>query len=58
MTKLQVYLDQHRDVGSAVAASEALLESAMRDADYQEGVKAFTERRPQSGVSDDTSAKP
>ena len=46
MTKLQVYLDQHRDVGSAVAASEALLESAMRDADYQEGVKAFTERRP------------
>ena len=45
MTKLQVYLDQHRDVGSAVAASEKLLESAMRDADYEEGVKAFTERR-------------
>ena len=45
MTKLQVYLDQHRDVGSAVAASEKLLESAMRDTDYEEGVKAFTERR-------------
>ena len=45
MTKLQVYLDQHRDVGTAVAASEELLESAMRGADYHEGVKAFTERR-------------
>ena len=45
MTKLQVYLDQHRDVGSAVADSERLLETAMLDPDYQEGVRALTERR-------------
>ena len=45
MTKLQIYLDQHRDVGSAVAESEGLLRSAMLDPDYQEGVQAFTERR-------------
>ena len=45
MTKLQVYLDQHRDVGSAVAESERLLETAMLDPDYQEGVRALTERR-------------
>tara|TARA_Y100001970_G_C14061662_1_gene764507 strand:+ start:206 stop:1021 length:816 start_codon:yes stop_codon:yes gene_type:complete len=46
MTKLQIYLDQHRDVGTAVAASEALLESAMRSSEYEEGVRAFTQRRP------------
>ena len=45
MTKLQVYLDQHRDGGSAVADSERLLETAMLDPDYQEGVRALTERR-------------
>jgi len=45
MTKLQVYLDQHRDVGSAVAESEELLETAMLDPDYQEGVRALVERR-------------
>ena len=45
MTKLQVYLDQHRDVGSAVAESERLLETAMLDPDYQEGVRALIERR-------------
>jgi enoyl-CoA hydratase/carnithine racemase len=45
MTKLQVYLDQHRDVGSSVADSEDLLRAAMLDPDYQEGVQAFTERR-------------
>ena len=45
MTKLQVYLDQHRDVGSSVADSEDLLRAAMLDPDYQEGVQAFIERR-------------
>ena len=44
-TKLQIYLDQHRDVGSAVSNSEELLEAAMRDPDYQEGVAAFVEKR-------------
>ena len=41
--KLQVYLDQHRDVGTAVAASE--ITGVTMRADYHEGVKAFTERR-------------
>lgn len=45
-TKRQVYLDQHRDVGSAVAEADQLLDAAMREPDYREGVKALTEGRP------------
>ena len=45
MTKRQIYLDQHRDVGSSVAESDALLDAAMADPDYLEGVKALIEKR-------------
>ena len=44
-TKRQVYLDQHRDVGSAVAEADRLLESMIPSPDYLEGVRALTERR-------------
>jgi enoyl-CoA hydratase/carnithine racemase len=53
MTKRQIYLDQHRDVGSAVSDSEDLLETAMTDPDYREGVKALLEKRtPRWGEND------
>ncbi|MDG2111402.1 MAG: enoyl-CoA hydratase-related protein [Actinomycetota bacterium] len=45
-TKRQIYLDQHRDVGSAVAEADRLLDAAMREPDYKEGVKALIEGRP------------
>jgi len=45
MTKRQIYLDQHRDVGTAVSHSEELLENAMTEPDYQEGVRALIEKR-------------
>jgi enoyl-CoA hydratase/carnithine racemase len=45
-TKRQIYLDQHRDVGTAVAEAGRLLDAAMREPDYREGVRALTERRP------------
>ena len=44
-TKRQIYLDQHRDVGSAVADSDRLLAEMMRQDDYREGVAALVERR-------------
>ena len=52
MTKRQIYLDQHRDVGSAISDSEDLLETAMTDPDYREGVRALMEKRaPRWGES-------
>jgi enoyl-CoA hydratase/carnithine racemase len=45
-TKRHVYLDQHRDVGTAVAEADADIERLMREPDYKEGVAAFIERRP------------
>jgi len=45
-TKRQVYRDLHRDVGSAVERSEALIRSMMREPDYREGVAAWVEKRP------------
>jgi enoyl-CoA hydratase/carnithine racemase len=45
-TKRQIYGDLHGDVGSAVEHSERLLERMTREADYREGVAAFTEKRP------------
>lgn len=45
-TKRQIYLDQHRDVGTAVADSDRLLSEMMREPDYREGVAALVERRP------------
>jgi enoyl-CoA hydratase/carnithine racemase len=49
-TKRQIYVDQHRDLRSAVEDSEALLEVMSREPDYKEGVSAFLEgRKPQWG---------
>ena len=45
MTKRQIYLDQHRDVGAAVLDSEELLQDAMTGPDFREGVRALTEKR-------------
>src|SRR5581483_11699777 len=44
--KRQLYADLHRDVGQAVAESEALLASMVEQPDYAEGVRAWLERRP------------
>lgn len=45
-TKRQIYMDQHRDVGTAVSEADRLLDASMRDPDYREGVQALIERRP------------
>ncbi|HSL58412.1 MAG TPA: enoyl-CoA hydratase-related protein [Acidimicrobiales bacterium] len=45
-TKRQIYTDLHRDIGSAVVESEALLEQMMTEPDFREGVRALTEKRP------------
>lgn len=45
-TKRQIYVDQHRDVGSAVAEADRLLEEMVREPDYREAVKAWMEKRP------------
>jgi enoyl-CoA hydratase/carnithine racemase len=44
-TKRQIYRDLHRDAAASVRAAEALLESMIREPDYREGVKAWTEKR-------------
>ena len=44
-TRRQVYSDLHRDVASAVRDSERLINEMSRHPDYQEGVKAFLEKR-------------
>jgi enoyl-CoA hydratase/carnithine racemase len=47
-TRWQIYRDLHRDVAASVNESETLLNQMMGEADYQEGVRAFVEkRRPQ-----------
>jgi enoyl-CoA hydratase/carnithine racemase len=47
MTKRQLLLDVFRhDVSSSIDESVALLDEAMRGADYREGVAALRERRP------------
>ena len=45
-TRWQIYRDLHRDVGSSVKESEALLNTMMGEPDYREGVAAFQEKRP------------
>ncbi len=45
-TKRQIYLDQHRDVGTAVAESDRLLSDMIPSPDYIEGLRALSERRP------------
>ncbi len=46
VTRHQVYLDQHRDVGTSVAESKRLLDELMGTAEYREGVAALIEKRP------------
>ena len=45
VTRRQIYTDLHRDIGSAVAESESLLDQMTTSADYREGVKALLEKR-------------
>jgi enoyl-CoA hydratase/carnithine racemase len=45
-TKRQVYLDQHRDVGTSVGRAEQLLEQMMTEPEFGEGVRALNEKRP------------
>jgi len=45
-SKRQLYTDLHRDVGSAVAESEHLLDRMATEPDFREGVAAWQERRP------------
>ncbi len=45
VTKRQIYLDAHRDVGTAVAESDRLLAEMIGEPDYAEGVAALVERR-------------
>lgn len=44
-TRQQVYLDQHRGVGTSVTESLRLLSEMMGQSDYRKGVKALQERR-------------
>ena len=45
-SKRQLYTDLHRDVGSAVAESEQLLDRMATEPDFREGVRAWKEKRP------------
>ncbi|HEX5377422.1 MAG TPA: enoyl-CoA hydratase-related protein [Phenylobacterium sp.] len=45
-TKRQIYRDLHRDAAASVQAAERLLEEMIREPDYKEGVRAWTEKRP------------
>ena len=45
-TRWQIYRDLHRDVGTAVRDSEALIDEMMKEPDYREGVQAFMQKRP------------
>jgi enoyl-CoA hydratase/carnithine racemase len=44
-SKLQMYLDLHRDAATAVHDSARRLELMMEEADFAEGVAAMSERR-------------
>ena len=44
-TKRQVYVDQHRGVGTSVAEAEQLLEEMMTEPAFHEGVRALREKR-------------
>jgi enoyl-CoA hydratase/carnithine racemase len=45
-TKRQVYLDQHRGVGTSVTEAERLLNEMMTEPAFHEGVRALNEKRP------------
>lgn len=44
-TKRQVYVDQHRGVGTAVVEAERLLEAMMAEPAFHEGVRALRDKR-------------
>lgn len=44
-TKRQIYRDLTRDAATAVMEAESLLETMIKEPDYKEGVKAWTEKR-------------
>lgn len=44
-TKRQIYRDLTRDAATSVMEAESLLETMIRELDYKEGVKAWTEKR-------------
>ncbi len=44
-SRQQVYLDQHRDVGTSVTESVRLLHELMGTDDYREGVRALVDKR-------------
>jgi len=46
VTRQQVYLDLHRDIGTSVSESLRLLGEMMGAEDYRQGVKALVEKRP------------
>ena len=45
-TKIQMYLDLHRDAAASVRDAAARLDQMMTGGDFHEGVAAMTERRP------------
>lgn len=45
-SKRQIYRDLHRDAAASVIAAERLLEAMIREPDYKEGVRAWSEKRP------------
>lgn len=45
-SKRQIYRDLHRDAAASVVAAERLLEAMIREPDYREGVRAWSEKRP------------
>ena len=44
-TKKQIYADMHRSASAAVIESERLLNEMVKEPDYKEGVKAWSEKR-------------
>lgn len=44
-TKRQIYVDQHRDVGSSVAEADRLLDEMVAEPDYKEAVRAWMGKR-------------
>jgi len=47
-TKRQVYVDQHRDVGTSIDEARRLLEEMMTEPHFHEGVRALSEKRDPS----------
>ena len=45
-SKRQIYLDYHRDVGTAVQDANELLAQMIKHPDYKEAIAAFLEKRP------------